>query len=152
MAGKIGFVDAEYAVLNVEEGKAQQKELEEWAAPVRARVEELGVELNEVRQKIVSQRSVASAEVLRQLENEEIQARRAFEDARRDFERRAEAKQNEFLGDVAVKVGAVASAYGKANDFDAIFVLKAQPVIYVSEASNLTETVIRLYNERYPVD
>jgi Skp family chaperone for outer membrane proteins len=150
VAGKIGFVDAETAVTTVQEGQAKIKELEAWATPERERVEQLSADLAEIRQKIVAQRSVASEEVLRQLQDEELQARRTFEDARREFERQLEVKQNEFLADVAVKVGRVASDYGKANDYDAIFLLSAQPLVYVAESANLTDTVIRLYNERFP--
>lgn len=28
--------------------------------------------------------------------------------------------------------------------------LKAQPLIYVSDESDLTDTIVRLYDERYP--
>jgi len=152
LAGKIGFVDAERAVMSVEEGKAQLRELEAWAEPERARVEQLAAALAELRQQILSQSAVSSEEVQRQLQDDEIEARRAYEDARRDFERQAEAKQNEFLGSVAVKVGAVASDYAKANDYEAIFVANAQPMIYIAESVDLTDTVIRLYNERFPTE
>ena len=150
MAGKIGFIDAERAVVTVDEGAAKVRELEAWAVPQREKVEQLGNRVNELRQQIASQGRVASQEILKDLEEQEIQARRTFDDARREFERRLEQKQNDFLGEVAVKVGTVASDYGKANGFDAIFVLNAQPLIYMAEAANLTDTVIRLYNERFP--
>jgi outer membrane protein len=151
LAGKIGFVDAERAVASVAEGKAKLRELQDWAAPERAKVEQLGARVNEIRQQITAQSSVASQQVLDRLRDDELNARRAFEDGKRDFERRLDKKQNDLLGDVALKVGTVASDYAKANDFDAIFVLKAQPLIYVAESADLTDEVIRLYNERFPV-
>jgi Skp family chaperone for outer membrane proteins len=150
MAGKIGFVDAERAVAQVKEGQAKIRALEEWARPEQRRVEAMGARVNELRQQITQQQSVASAEVLEQLRQEELQARRQFEDASRDFQRQLDTKQTEFLADVAVKVGTVATDYAKANDYDAVFVLNAQPLVYVSPAADLTETVIRLYEERFP--
>lgn len=151
LAGRIGFVDAEQVVSTVEQGKAKLKELEAWAGPERAKVEQLGARVGEIRQQISSQSAVAAPQVLDRLREDELNARRAFEDAKRDFERRLDKKQNELLGDIAVKVGTVASDYAKANDFDAIFVLQAQPLIYVADSVNLTDQVIRLYNERFPV-
>ena len=151
VAGKIGFVDAERAVANVEEGKAKIRELEAWALPEKAKVEQLGAKVGEVRQQLTSQAAVASPEVIERLRNEELTARRAFEDAKRDFERRLERRQNDLLADIAVKVGTVATDYAKANDFDAIFVLQAQPLIYVADSVELTDEIIRLYNERFPV-
>jgi len=150
VAGKIGFVDAERAVATVREGQAKLRELEAWAEPERERIVELQNRLAEIQQRLAQQRSVASEEILAELQQEELQARRGLEDAGRRFERELERKQNEFLSDVAVKVGTVASDYGRANDYDAIFVLKAQPLVYVSESANLTEIVIRRYNERFP--
>ena len=150
-AGKIGFVDAERAVTTVQEGQAKIRELEAWAKPARERVEQLGAELTEIRQQLATQRNVGAAEAVRQLEDEERTAYRAFEDARREFERQLEAKQNEFLADVAVKVGRVTADYGKANDYDAIFLLTAQPLAYVAESADLSDIIIRLYNERFPV-
>jgi Skp family chaperone for outer membrane proteins len=151
VAGKIGFVDAERAVATVKQGQARIAELEEWARPERERVERLGAKVNEVRTRLAQQRTVASPDVVESMEREELQARREFEDARRSFERELDRKQNEFLGDVAVKVGSVAAEYGRANDYDAIFVLKAQPLVYVADSADLTDTVIELYDERFPL-
>jgi len=149
-AGKVGFVDAERAVAEVDEGRAKIRELDEWAKPRRDRLDQLSARISELRQEIAQKQPIASQEAVQALQQDELQARRDFEDSRRDFERELDQKQNEFLADVAVKVGTVASEYGQANDYDAIFVLKAQPLVYVRESADLTDTVIRLYNERFP--
>jgi len=149
-AGKVGFVDAEQAVMQVQEGQAKVKELEAWAKPQQQKVEAAAALVADIRQQINKQRSIASPETLERLGRDELDARRSFEDAKRNFERDLSAKQEEFFAEIAIKVGRVASDYGKANGFDAIFVLKAQPIIYLSEEADLTETVIRLYNERFP--
>lgn len=151
LAGRIGFVDAERAVAGVEEGKAKISELEAWAVPEREKVEKLGAKVADLRQQITAQSAVASPEVIQRLRDEELSTRRAFEDAKRDFERRLEKRQNDLLADIAVKVGTVATDYAKANDFDAIFLLQAQPLIYVAESVELTDEIIRLYNERFPL-
>lgn len=149
-AGKIGFVDAERAVVQVQEGQVKVKELDSWAENARKAVETSAARVTELRQQIAKQRSIASPETLERLNREELDARRSFEDAKRNFERDLSIKQDEYFADVAVKVGRVASDYGKANGYDAILVLKAQPIIYLSEDADLTDIVIRLYNERFP--
>lgn len=152
MAGKIGFVDAERAVFQVKEGQAKVKEFEAWAEPRQQAVETAAKRVAEIRQQINQQRSVASPETLERLGREELEARRAFEDAKRNFERDQEAKKEELFGQVALKVGQVASEYAAANDFDAVFVLGAQPLVYIADRADLTDTVVRLYDERYPVN
>jgi Skp family chaperone for outer membrane proteins len=151
-AGKIGFLDAERAVSTVQEGKKQLQALQDWATPRQERIEELRAKAVELNNQLNSQRSVASASVLADLEEQLLRAQRDFEDAGRTFNRNVEVKQNEFLSDVATKIGQVASEYAAANDFDAVFMLKAQPLAYVRESSDITDIVIRLYDEKYPVN
>jgi Skp family chaperone for outer membrane proteins len=151
VAGKIGFVDAERAVTQVEQGKIKIQELEAWATPQRERLEQMAGIVRDLQSKLQTQRMVAQPEALEKMAEDERRARRDLEDAGRAFEQELSKKQNEFLADVAVKVGKVAADYGEANDYDAIFVLKAQPLIYLRESCDLTDLVIRLYNERFPV-
>ncbi len=151
LAGKVGFLDAERAVASVGEGKRQLKALEEWAQPRQERLQEMRTNLVNLNNQLTTQRSVASAETVKQLEEQLLRARREFEDAGRSFNRNLESKQNEFLEDVATKIGTVASDYGEANDFDAIFMLNAQPLVYIRDSADVTDTVIRLYDERFPV-
>ncbi len=152
MAGKIGFVDAERAVASVAQGEIKLKELEEWANPRREQIEQMRTEALAIRDQIEKQRNVSPPEVVAKLEQDLQTAGRRFEDSGRSFNRELEAKQSELLGEVAQRVGQVASDYAKANDYDAIFVLNAQPMIYVSEAADLTDVVIGLYDEQFPVN
>jgi Skp family chaperone for outer membrane proteins len=150
-AGSIGFVDAERAVATVAEGQAKLAELEAWAQPRRQRLQELQQAAQAAERDLRTRGGVVSGDVRSELERTARDAVRAFEDARRDFQRDLEKKQEDFLAEIAVKVGTVASDYAKANDYDAIFVLNAQPLIYVADSADLTDTVIRLYDERFPV-
>lgn len=150
VAGKIGFVNAERAVVQVKEGQAKLKELDAWAQPRRQEVEQAAARVAELRKQIDQQTSVATGEALDALRRQELEARRVFEDRKRDYDRDLAKKQDEFLADVALKVGTIAVEYGKANGYDAIFVYEAQPLIYVSEEAELTDLVIGLYNERFP--
>ena len=152
IAGKIGFIDVQKAVSTVKQGQAQIKAIEEWAKPRREELERLREQAVEKTNQLTAQRSVASPEAVAQLEQEVLEARRAFEDTGRAFNRDLEAKQNEMLGDVAMNMGQVASEYGKANDFDAIFTMEAQPLVYISDAADLTDILIGLYDERFPAN
>ena len=150
-AGKIGFVDAERAVAEVEEGKVKLAEIQTWQAPYHARLDRLRDEVLQFRDQITAQEGKVSEEAIAEMERNQIDAMRRFEDARRDYERELENKKSEVLAAITTRIGGIASEYGKANDFDAVFVLGAQPVIYVSDSANLTDKVIEIYNQRFPV-
>lgn len=151
-AGNVGFLDAERAVATVKEGQRQLQALEAWSNPRRQELEAMRDRLTELNQQLNSQRTIASAEAISKLESEFVEAQRTFEDAGRAFNRELESKQNEFLAQVASQVGNIASEYAAANGFDAVFVLNAQPLVYVAEGADITDIVIRTYDEKHPVD
>ena len=151
VAGNIGFVDAERAVAQVEEGKAELANLQAWQAPYQARLDRLRDQVLALRDQLSSQQDSVSPEALAEVERRQIDAMRAFEDARREYERELEAKKTEVLAAITSKIGAIGAEYAKANDFDAVFVLGAQTLIYLAESADLTDTVIEIYNQRFPV-
>jgi Skp family chaperone for outer membrane proteins len=150
VAGKIGFVEVERAVASVDEGKAKLRELEEWSQPRQEQLQSLRDRALELEQSLSKQRTVATEEALKRIEDEHIEAQRRLEDAMLEYRRDLEVKQNEVLRDVARKLNIVVSDYAKANDYDAVLIFKDRTIIYLSETAELTETVIRLYNERFP--
>jgi len=150
-AGKVGFVDAERAVAQVEEGKVKLAELQAWQGPFQARLDRLRSQVLALRDQLNSQQGSASPEAVAEIERRQIDAMRAFEDARREYERELESKKTEVLATITSKFGAIGAEYAQANDFDVVFVLGAQPVIYLAKSADLTDQIIEIYNQRYPV-
>jgi Skp family chaperone for outer membrane proteins len=151
-AGQIGFLDAERAVLSVKEGAVRLKELETWATPRRDHLEQLKGQVAELNQRLAAQRSVASPEALAQLDRELVQAQRQLEDEARAFNRELPARRDAMLGELSAKIMTVATEYAEANGFDAIFLLGSHAVAYHSKTLDVTDAIIRLYDERYPAD
>ncbi len=150
LAGKIGFVEAERAVATVGEGKVMLRQMEAWAKPREEQVESLRQRVSELQEQIVSQRAVASQEALQRLQEDELAARRRLEDASRTLRRDFEAKQDELLRPVAEKLNQVVSEYAAANGYDAVLIFKPRTIIYLADDADLTDTVIALYDQKYP--
>ncbi len=151
-AGRIGFVDAEQAVAEVEEGKAKIAQLQAWQAPYHARLDRLRKQVLALGDRLnTAQQGSATPEAVSEIEHRQVEVMREFEDARRAYERELEANKNAVLDEIASKIGVIGAEYAKANDFDAVFLLKAQPMMYVAESVNLTDKIIEIYNQRYPV-
>lgn len=151
-AGRVGVLDAQRAVATVDQGKQQFEALEAWAKPRQDELQRLQEQVVELTNQLNQQRAVATGDAVRELENQLRQAQRALEDATRNYNRDAEAKQREMLAEVATRVGQVASEYAEANDFDVVLIFDAQPLVYLRESADITDTVIRLYNEQYPIE
>lgn len=53
---------------------------------------------------------------------------------------------------MATRVRDLAGEYAVANGFDAIFMFEMAPLVYVAASSIITDALIRLYDEHYPVN
>jgi Skp family chaperone for outer membrane proteins len=151
-AGNIGFMDTEGAIRGVQEGRRQLAILDAWANQKSDEVEALRNRVADLSRQLDEQRQIASAEAVAKLEADLLQAQRDLEDAGRTLRHDFEAKQRELLAEVAIRVRTVAGEYGEANGFDAIFSLDAQPLVYIADSAVITDEVIRIYDERYPVE
>lgn len=149
-AGQIGFLDAERAVLSVQEGKSQLKLLEEWATPRKNHIDELKGQVAALNEQIAAQQATLSAEALAQLQGQLVQAQRNLEDEVRTFNRELPARRDKMLNDLSAKLMTVAGEYAQANGFDAIFLLGARAVGYYSKTLDVTDAIIRLYDQKFP--
>jgi len=151
VAGKVGFVDVEKAAATVQQGKEAIREFEQWAAPRRKRLNALKAVAIKAAQQLAKERGVASDAVLEKLQDKAVKAKRAFEDAVREFNRQAGAKRDHLLNTVATRMRTIINEYAKTHGYDAVLVFKPMTIIYLSKTSDLTDTVIKLYNQRFPV-
>lgn len=151
VAGNIGFLDAQRAVGAVKEGRVQIKILEDWAAPRQASIGRLQAKLQELSDRYNAQRQVLTGDALGHLEQELVRAQRELEDEMRSFDREVTSRRERALGEVATKIVTLAGEYAEANGYDAVFLLGAQPVAYYAASLDITDAIIALYDERFPV-
>ena len=151
MAGKIGWVEVEKAAVTVQEGKAAIEQLGQWAAPRKKQLDELRAAAEAAQQKLVKERGVANDDAVEALQKSAVTAKRTFEDAVRQFQRQYDEEQNKLLADVAHKMNKVVSDYAEAHGFDAVFIFKQRTLIYLNPSVNITDQIIKMYDERFPV-
>ncbi len=152
VAGNVGFLDTERAIKTVKEGQRQLRILDNWSTQKSSEFETLQSRVAELTQQLNAQQDVASADAIRQLEDQLLVEQRNVEDAGRALQREFEAKQRELLALVATRVRDLAGEYASNNGFDAIFMLESQPLVYIANSAVITDAVIQLYDERYPID
>lgn len=147
---KIGFVDVEKAVVSIEEGKARLKELDDWARPRRDELARLGKEINDLQAERASKQNVASEDAIAELNRRIVAKQREFEDRQRVAKRDFEERQTAVLKDLGEKLNTVVTRYADQNRYTAVFILKPNDVVYLANSADITDAIIRLYNERYP--
>jgi outer membrane protein len=147
---KIGFVEVERAVLACDEGKARVKDLETWARPRQEELAKLGKEINDLGTELNSRRGVASEEALAEMNRQLVGKQREAEDRQRVVKREFEKRQDEVLKDLGSKLQEIVGTYARENAYTAIFILKPNELVFLAPGSDITETVVKLYNQKYP--
>lgn len=147
---KIAFVDVQRALLTIEEGKAKRKELQDWAAPRQEELQRLDQEIQSLQQELATKQQSATLEQLSDLNRRLTAKRREFEDKQRQYSRELEEKQNDVLRALGEKLERLLKEYADAQKYTAIFILQPDQVAYVANSADITDTLIKLYNEKYP--
>ncbi len=148
---KIAFVYVQKALASTDEGKARLKDLDEWARPRQDELAKLDKEVNDLKGEIISKQGVASDDAIAELNRRLVAKQREFEDRQRGAKRDFEAKQQAVLKDIGGKLQDVINKYAEANHFTAVFIFNPDQLAYLAPAADITDTVIKLYNERYPL-
>ncbi len=149
-AGKIAFLDSERALLTVRELNSRLQALEQWTRQEQARLGQLQDRVDTLTRQLVAQRAVATPEAFDRLDRELLQAQRDLEDAQRDFRREMETRRQKIVSEVRAKISQVAADYGEATGLDAILLSEVPSTVYSAPGLDITEEVIRLYDERFP--
>ncbi|MFN3414489.1 MAG: OmpH family outer membrane protein [Thermoanaerobaculum sp.] len=147
---KIGFVDVQRALLTIEEGKAKRKELQDWAAPRQQELQRLDQEIQALQQELASKQPSGSLDQLSDLNRRLTAKKREFEDKQRQYSRELEEKQNEVLRALGQKLEQLLKDYATQQKFTAVFILQPEQVAFVANSADITDTLIKLYNEKYP--
>jgi Skp family chaperone for outer membrane proteins len=79
-----------------------------------------------------------------------VAKQREFEDRQRVAKRDFEERQTTVLKDLGEKLNAVVTQYADQNHYTAVFILKPNDIVYLANTADITDAIIRLYNERYP--
>ncbi|MFH1175853.1 MAG: OmpH family outer membrane protein [Acidobacteriota bacterium] len=149
-AGKFVFVDVERAVVLIDEGKARLQELEEWARPRQEELAKLNGDVTNLGNELNAKRGTIPDDQLADLNRRLVARQREFEDKQRIGKREFEERQNGVLRELGRKLNDVITKYAEDSQFAVVFILKPNDVVYLARENDITDTVIKLYNETHP--
>ncbi|MCC6347396.1 MAG: OmpH family outer membrane protein [Nitrospirales bacterium] len=142
---KIGFVDLDKAANESEEGKKAISGLKEFMSARQATVAEKGKAIEKMKADLDKQSSVISAEAKRAKVEEIERAERDFQRMVSDVNVELEKKRRELTESVYKEILSIVDAMGQEGKYDAI--LPVQSVMYGNKALEITDSVIKKYNE-----
>lgn len=152
-AAKVGVLNVQAAIASTAEGKQATAELQSQFSARQSELETLNKQINDLRQRLQTGQNTLSQEeqarLTRQGEALAKQAQRKQEDYNEDVQAA--------LGDVRERIGRkmldVLDRYARENGYSAIFDTssQAQVIIYASNQADVTQDIIRLFDQAYPV-
>jgi outer membrane protein len=148
---KIAFVYVQKALASTEEGKVRLKELDDWARPRQEELGRLEKEINDLKGELLTRQAAAGSDAVADLNRRLVVKQREFEDRQRLAKRDFEEKQQGLLRELGGKLQEIITKYADQNRYTAVFILNPNDLAYLATSADITDTVIKLYNEKYPL-
>lgn len=151
-AGKIGAVNIQIAITSTAEGKQASAELQSQFAPRQAELENLGKQIDDVSNRLRAGASTLSEEEKERLRREGQQMNRLLQRKQQELQDDSTEAQREVVERIGGKMLQVIDKFSRENGYILILDNSQNNLVLASSSQiDLTQEVIRLYDQNYPV-
>lgn len=152
-ASKVGVIDVRGAIVTTAEGKQASAELQSKFAPRQTELENLNKQINDIRQRLQAGANTLSQDEQARLTRQGEALARQLERKQTEYQQDVNDEQGEVVDRIGRKMVDVLNRYARENGFIAVFDSSAQnsPLIYKSEQIDITQDIVRLYDQAYPI-
>jgi outer membrane protein len=149
----VGIINLRGAIGATAEGKQASAQLQSEFAPRSAEIDNLTKQINDLQQKLQAGQGKLSQEEEERLTAEGQRLTQRLDRRRSDFQEDASAAQQEVLERIGRKMVDVLDRYARENGFSVVLDTSGQnsPILYASDQINVTQDIIHLYDQAYPV-
>ncbi len=150
---KVGVINARQAIVSTAEGKQASAELQSKFAPRQTELENLNKQVNDLRQRLATGEGKLSAEEQARLTQQGQRYAQQLDRKNTEYQEDLNSEQADVIDRIGRKMIDVLDRYARENGFVAIFDSSAQnsPILYASNQIDVTQDIIRLYDQAYPV-
>lgn len=148
---KIGVLNVRQAIVSTAEGKQSSAELQSQFAPRQSEMENLRKQIEDVQNKL--RVGTGTDEERARLARMNDVLSRQFQRKQDELREDIQAAENEVVDRLGRKLMEVLDRYARENGYSIVFDVSAQttPVIYASNQVDLTQDLIRLYDQANPI-
>src|ERR1700751_2847111 len=150
---KVGVINVQVAITSTSEGKQAAAELQSQCAPRQSELEGLRRQVEDIQTRLRTGASTLSDDEKVRLSREGDQLSRQFQRKQQDSQDDFNEAQREVVDRIGRKMIDVLDKYSRENGYGVIFDTSAQntPVVYAANQIDVTQEIIRLYDQNYPV-
>ncbi len=144
---KIGIVDLMKALNESENGKKAKAELETLIKSKQSSLDEKGREIEKLKGELDKQASVLSPEAKKSREEDLERLLREYQRLVSDSQTDVKKKESELTGEILKELRAIIDKIGQEGGYTMVIENADGIILYSKKEINLTETVIKRYNE-----
>jgi outer membrane protein len=151
-SGKVGVVDVRQAIVATGEGKQASAELQSQFAPRQSELEAMNKQISDIRQRLAAGGEKLSQEEGVRLQRQGEVLTRQLQRKQDEYQEDVNAAQADVVDRIGRKMIDVLDRYSRENGFVIVFDSSAQnsPVLYKSTQIDVTQDIVRLYDQAYP--
>ena len=150
---KIAILNVRNAIVATAEGKQAQAQLQSQFAPKQNELQSLQKQVEDLQRKMNEGARTLSDDEKAKMQREGEMLTRRLQRGNDDLNEELNAAQGEVVDGIGRKMLEVLDRYARENGFTAVLDTSAQgsPVVYGSSQSDITQEIVRLYDQAYPV-
>jgi outer membrane protein len=150
---KIAVINIRNAIVATAEGKVAQAQLQSQFAPKQNELQGLQKQIEDLQRKMTDGARTLSDDEKAKMQREGELLSRRLQRGNDDLNEELNAAQGEIVDGIGRKMLEVLDRYSRENDYTAVLDTSAQgsPVVYGSSQSDITQEIVRLYDQAYPI-
>ena len=150
---KIAVINIRNAIVATAEGKVAQAQLQSQFAPKQTELQNLQKQIEDLQRRMTDGARTLSDDEKAKMQREGELLSRRLQRGNDDLNEELNAAQGEIVDGIGRKMLEVLDRYSRENGFTAVLDTSAQgsPVVYGSSQSDITQEIVRLYDQAYPV-
>src|ERR1700680_1405616 len=150
---KIAVINIRNAIVATAEGKVAQAQLQSQFAPKQNELQTLQKQIEELQRRMTEGARTLSDDEKTKMQREGELLSRRLQRGHEDLNEELNPAQGEIVDGIGRKMLEVLDRYARENGFTAVLDTSAQgsPVVYGSSQSDITQEIVRLYDQAYPV-
>lgn len=144
---KFGFVDLNRALNECDEGKEAIKKLEDMVKKKQTEIDKKGEGIKKLEEELTKQAEVLTPETLKKKQETYEKELREYNRMIKDFNEELQKRQNEFMQAILSGIRKMIEKFGAEEKYTAIFEKVEGGVLYAPEGLDITDKVIKRFNE-----
>lgn len=149
---KVGIINIQEAIIRTKDGQKAANDLQGKFQPKKNEIDKMNSEIEQLRSQLSRGANTMSDEqkqkLMREIDAKAKSLQRETEDAQAELDQ----EQQRIMGELGQRIMAVIDKYARDNGYTLILDVSSQqsPVLYASNSINITDEVIKLYDQNSP--